>query len=76
MNEPHYRLILTLENRFSVYFDEQEFNTFEEAVSVAKYVAINGYPFGEGKSYNVKTVKVVQETTQITLQGKAYQPET
>lgn len=75
MGEPYFRLILDLENRIGIYFDEMEFKTFEEAVSVARYVALNGYPFGQGLSYRVKTVKVVQEAVQITITGQDYQPE-
>lgn len=72
--EPPYRMILDLENRLSTYFDETEFPTYEEAIGVAKYIALNGYPSGPGLSYRVKTVKIVEERTLVTIQGEAYQP--
>lgn len=69
--EPYYRMILYMEN---TYFDETEFTTYEEAIGVAKYIALNGYPFKDGLSYRVKTVKIVEERTLVTIQGQAYEP--
>lgn len=72
--DKRYRLVLDLTNRMHEYFDETEFNSFEEAVSVAKYLAVNGYQFGE-QCIGVRKIKVVEEYVRITVKGKYYDEE-
>jgi hypothetical protein len=66
-----YRMVLRLDDRLSEYFDEVEFDSLDECISVARYVCTNGYPFGE-YTKRVITCTVLQYETVCTIQGQAH----
>lgn len=74
MPDEYFSLRLDLADSLATYSDETEFASFMEALSVAKYVALNGYPFGD-RLRMVKLVKVVKEHVEITMHGKDYEPK-
>lgn len=63
MNE-YYKLVLQLKDRMSLYYDEEEYKEYRDALTIAIFVAKYGYPFGE-QCIPVVLVSIIHITKEL-----------